>query len=363
QVRQRSGDFSDHHRGERANLQDVQRPVRGRYGHLPGQDQRQNPPHWLAPVHHLHLRSRRQGHNQPASREVQDARQPSLEVARRRAARYRKAATSTRRSDRTMRQTRDSRQEELGNNTVQPALEPGSRGLPIARGVDTINQFGYPRVSEEGRVRRNLVMTEGNSPQPGLWSFALPGIIQGSTAAPELHALDNNGRADPNHKPFPRWQLPDGTKDVAPGTTGIIVAGTDLDEDRVIFHPDAAVGLRVNHLGTKRPAGESIVFGTDEFDQLDGDGGLSSAFYVVALPPQMGRRYVISLNAMSLEDKNLDGNMAFVFNKVGQYAGQLGERIVGMGVWNRNGPFAADPTNATELGRNNRQIPFRAIML
>jgi len=262
-----------------------------------------------------------------------------------------------------MRQTRDSRQEELGNNTVQPALEPGSRGLPIARGVDTINQFGYPRVSEEGRVRRNLVMTEGNSPQPGLWSFALPGIIQASTAAPELHALDNNGRADPNHKPFPRWQLPDGTKDVAPGTTGIIVAGTDLDEDRVIFHPDAAVGLRVNHLGTKRPAGESIVFGTDEFDQLDGDGGLSSAFYVVALPPQMGSRYVISLNAMSLEDKNLDGNMAFVFNKVGQYAGQLGERIVGMGVWNRNGPFAADPTNATELGRNNRQIPFRAIML
>lgn len=262
-----------------------------------------------------------------------------------------------------MRNQRDNRIEELSHNTVKPANPPGNRGLPVAREAEDVDQFGYMKVAEEGKVRRNLVSYEGQTPRPGGWSFAMPGIIEGTPASPTLHALDNFARANTNGKPFPRWQLPDGTKDVNPGTTGVIVAGIDLDEDRVIFHPDTNLGLRTNHLGPNRPQGESVVYGTDELGVIDRNGGLSTAFYPVELPPQFGGGVIISLNAMSLEDKNLDSNMAWMFNKVHRYVAQLGERIIGMGVWNRNGPFAADPTNATELGRNARQIPFRAMML
>ena len=221
------------------------------------------------------------------------------------------------------------------------------RGLH--RGVKVIgtNDKNQKVFSDIPYILRAMVTVDPDTTQAkhGSFSMAFPAVVveEGNTLF--LRVLNKGGEPEKKLGKIADWELPEGGQDgIADGDSGVLVVGTEIDEEKKIFVPGRSA-LVADHRGLNATLGSSIVrdLGPSQLKAL-----LAKSMWIAQTPTRVDaeRRNAITWNALSMGARSgkaveHQGGAVTLYNtNIQSFSGEI-PRVISWAAELDDGPFFA----------------------
>jgi len=220
------------------------------------------------------------------------------------------------------------------------------RGVVIT-GTDANNK---PIFSKIPYILRSMVYVDPdtNVSDHGTFSMALPVIVEKDGNILFLRVLQQAETPDPKLLRIEDWELPEGGQDgVASGQGGVLVVGTEIDENKKIFIPGGKFQIVSDHRGSDPTTGSTIVSDLTVDDEIGLQALLAKAFWVVNTPTRVDAktRNVIALNSYSAGARSgrhveHQGGAIVLYNSnIRSAVGGDTPKVVSWSAWTDDGPY------------------------
>lgn len=220
------------------------------------------------------------------------------------------------------------------------------RGV-VVTGTDSQNRPTYSKIPY---LLRSMVYVDPdtNVSDHGSFSMALPCIVEKEGNTLFLRVLQQADTPDPKLLKIEDWELPEGGKEgVASGQGGVLIVGTEIDENKKIFVPGGKFQIIADHRGSDPTTGSTIVSDLTPDDEIGLQALLAKAFWVVNTPTRVDAevRNVIALNSYSAGARSgrhveHQGGAIVLYNSnIRSAVGGDTPKVIAWSAWKDDGPY------------------------
>jgi microcystin-dependent protein len=230
----------------------------------------------------------------------------------------------------------------LGDTETELGVE--HRGLHRGLKVKGTGENNLPVFEDVPYILQSWVTVDPDTDNSkhGAFSLALPAKVSEDGV---ISVLNSGGTVDPRFKGITDWELPEGGTNISKGSFGVLVVGTNADEESKIFVPSGEE-LTADHRGPEATKGSSTVRDLDSAGNTGLKSNLAKALWVVGTPTEVDsdRRPVLAANHFSMGVRNgsiveHQGGAIVLYNSNIRTSSGTLPKAVAWSAWLDDGPF------------------------